>query len=134
MVLVKWWDKFSIDPIIKRVKQMIQAPKAQNLPLPSIVSTKLITPDDIGKTSDKVMPVKESLAASSSSKKQSSKSKKKKALLRAMALLDSFSASDGDNDDVSSESSSVGAYDPQIDYFGNSGFDSQGYVPGIEDL
>jgi hypothetical protein len=121
------------------VDQLIQAPKAQNLPLPSIVSPKLITPDDIGKTPDKVTPTKDSPAASSSLKKQSSKSKKKKALLRAMALLDSLSASDGDddnddNDDVSSEASSVAAYDPQKDYFGNSGFDSQGYVPGIEDL
>jgi hypothetical protein len=26
------------------------------------------------------------------------------------------------------------AYDPQRDYFGNSGFDSQGYVPRIENL
>jgi hypothetical protein len=72
---------------------MIQAPKAQNLPLPSIVSSKLITPDNIGKTPNKVTPSKDSPAASSSSNKQSSKSKKKKALLQAMALLDSLSAS-----------------------------------------
>jgi cation transport ATPase len=58
---------------------MIQAPEAQNLPLPSIiVSPKLITPDNIGKTPNKVTHSKDSPAASSSSKKQSSKSKKKK--------------------------------------------------------
>jgi hypothetical protein len=79
---VKWWDKFSIDLIIKKVKLMIQAPKAQNLPLPFIVSPKLITPDNIGKTPNKVTPSKDSPAASSSSKKQSSKNKKKKALLQ----------------------------------------------------
>jgi hypothetical protein len=108
---VKWWDKFSIDPIIKKVKLMVQA---QNLPLPSIVSPKLITPDNIGKTPNKVTPYKDSPVASSSSKKQSFKSKKKKALLQAMALLDSLSASDGDddNDDMCSEASSVAAYDP----------------------
>jgi hypothetical protein len=38
---VKWWDKFAFDPIIKRVKQMIQAPNAQNMPLPSIVPPKI---------------------------------------------------------------------------------------------
>jgi hypothetical protein len=134
---IKWCDKFFVDPIIRRVKQMIQAPNAQNLPLPSIVSPKLITPDNIGNTPNKVMPAKESPVTSSSSKKQSSKSKKKKALLRAMALLYSLSGSDGDNDDDDDdayEASSVAAYDPQRNYFGNSGFDSQEYVPGIEDL
>jgi hypothetical protein len=112
--VIEWWDKFSIDPIIKKVKLMIQAPKAQNLPLPSIVSPKLITPEDIGKTPNKVTPYKDSPAASSSSKKQSSKSKKKKALVQAMTLLDSLSASDGDddNDDVCYKASSVAAYDP----------------------
>jgi hypothetical protein len=114
---------------------LIQAPNAQNLPLPSIVPPKLLTPDDIGNNPNKVMPAKESLTTSSSSKKQSSKSKKKKTLLRAMALMDSLSGSDGDDDDdTASEASSVAAYDPQINYFGNSGFDSQEYVPGLEDL
>jgi hypothetical protein len=108
---VKWWDKFSFEPIIKRVKQLIQAPNAQNLPLPSIVSPKLIT-SDIGKTPDKVMPDIESPTTSSPSKKHSSKNKKKKkALLRAM--LDSLSASDDDdNDDAFSEASSIAAFDP----------------------
>ena len=66
---VNWCDKFSIDPIFKKVKLMIQAPKAHNLPLPSIVSPKLITLDDIGKTPNKVKPSNESPAAPSSSKK-----------------------------------------------------------------
>ena len=113
---------------------MIQTPKAQNLPSPSIVSPKLVTSDDIGKTPNKVKPSNESHAASSSSKKPSSKSKKKKALLQAMALLDSLSGSDDDDADASSSGSFVAAYDPQRDYFGNLGFNSQGYVPGIKDL
>ena len=115
---------------------MIQAPNAQNLPLPFIAPPKLLTPGDIGNignTHNKVAPVNDSPATSSSSKKQSSKSKKKKALLKAMALLESSSDSDYD-DNTSFEASSVAAFNPQRDYFGNSGFDSQGYVPWIDDL
>jgi hypothetical protein len=129
---VKWWDKFAFDPIIMRVKQMIQAPKAQSLPLPFIVQPKLITPGDIGQTPARVKPA--SPYSSSSSKGMSSKSKKekKKALMKAM--FDAFNASDDDDDDDASEASSVAVYDPQRKYFGNSGFDSQDYVPGLEDL
>jgi hypothetical protein len=49
-------------------------------------------------------------------------------------MLDSFNDSDDDDDDAASEASSVAAFDPQRNYFGNSGFDSQDYVPGLEDL
>jgi hypothetical protein len=109
---------------------MIQAPNAQNLPLPSIVSPKLITSDDIGLSKNPLLhlPQRSNLP----------RVKRKKALLHAMALLDSLSGSDNDNDDDddddASEASSVSAYDPQRNYFGNSSFDSQEYVPGIEDL
>jgi hypothetical protein len=54
-----------------------------------------------------------------------------------MALLDSLSGSDGDNDDdddTAFEASSIAAYNPQRNHFGNSRFDSQEYVPGLEDL
>ena len=44
---VKWWDRYNIDPVIQKVKLMIQAPKAQNLPLPSIIPQKLLTPNDV---------------------------------------------------------------------------------------
>jgi hypothetical protein len=47
---VKWWDKFVVDIIIGKVKLLIQAPRAQSVPLPSIVPPKLLTPGDIGKT------------------------------------------------------------------------------------
>ena len=76
---VKWWDKFASDPIIGRVKQLIQAPGAQNVPLPSIVP-KLITPDDIGHTPKKALPNVDSPTSSSTL----SKKEKKKALLKAM--------------------------------------------------
>ena len=69
---VKWWDKFAVDPIISRVKQMIQAPKAQNVPLPPIVP-KLITPDDIGQSSNKVLPAANSPTSSSSMTKKEKK-------------------------------------------------------------
>jgi hypothetical protein len=44
---IKRWDKFNFDPIIQKLKLMIQASKAQNLPLPSIISPKLLTPNDV---------------------------------------------------------------------------------------
>jgi hypothetical protein len=103
---------------------MIQAPKIQNLPLPSIICPKLITPDAICQSKKDVASTNASHAASSSSKKQFSKSKKKKALLKAMALLDSLSVSSGDDED-GSEASSDAIPDPQRNLFGNSGFDSQ---------
>jgi hypothetical protein len=121
---VKWWDKFNFDPIIQKVKLTIQAPKAQNLPLPLVISPKLITPNDVSQPQIDAAPSNVSLTGSSSSKKQSSKEKKKKALTKVMALLDSLSASDGDDEEVGSETSSD-VLDPQRNLFGNSRFDTQ---------
>jgi hypothetical protein len=53
--------------------------------------------------------------------------------MKAMALLDSLSASDGDDEEDGSEASSD-VPDPQRNFFGNYGFDTQDYVQGIEDL
>jgi hypothetical protein len=96
---VKWWDKYNIDPIVQKVKPMIQASKVQNLPLPSIIPPKLLTPHDVSQPQNAVAPSNVLPVGSSSSKKQSSKEKKKKALMKAMALLDSLSGSDGDDDE-----------------------------------
>jgi hypothetical protein len=131
---VKWWDKFDFNPIVQKVKLMIQAPKAQNLPLPSIISPKLLTPNDVSQPQIDAAPSNVSLAGSSSSKKQSSKEKKKKALMKAMALLDSLSGSDGDDDEDDGSEASSDIPDPQRNLFGNSGFNTQDYVPGLEDL
>jgi hypothetical protein len=49
-----------------------------------------------------------------------------------MALLDSLSASSGEDEDGSEASSNVP--NTQRNLFGNSSFDTQDYVPGIEDL
>ena len=73
---------------------MIQALKAQNLPLPSIIPQKLLTPNDVSQPQIDAAPSNVSIVDSSSSKKQSSKEKKKKALLKVIALLDSLSGSD----------------------------------------
>ena len=91
---IKWWDRFDANPIIQKVKFMIQALKAQNLPLPSMISSKLLTPNDVSQPQNNVTPSNVSPNDSSSSKEQVSKEKKKKALMKAMALLDSLSASD----------------------------------------
>jgi hypothetical protein len=113
---------------------MIQAPKAHNLPLPSIISPKLLTPNYVCQPQIEAAPSNVSpTGSSSSSKKQSFKEKKKKALMKAMALLDSLSASDGDDEEDCSKASSD-VPDPQRNLFGNSGFDTQDYVLGIEDL
>jgi hypothetical protein len=48
-------------------------------------------------------------------------------------MLDSFNESDND-DDTASEASSAPVFDPQRNYFGNSGFDSPDNVLGLEDL
>ena len=122
---VKWWDKFASDPIIGRVKQLIQAPGAQNVPLPSIVP-KLITPDDIGQTPKKALPNADSPTLSSTMTKKD----KKKALLKAM--IESLNESDDDDDATSEDSSAL--VDPQRNYFGNSGFDSPDNVLVLEDL
>ena len=104
---------------------MIQALKAHNVPLPSIVP-KLITPDDIGQTLNKVLLAANSLTSYSSMTKK----EKKKALLKAM--IESLNESD-DDDDATFEAFST-PVDPQRNYFGNSGFDSPDNVPRLEDL
>ena len=129
---VKWWDKFNFNPIIQKVKLMIQAPKAHNLPLLSIISPKLLTPNDVCQPQIEATPSNVSLIDSSSSKQQSSKEKKKKALMKAMALLDSLSGSDDDDDD--SETSSSAVPNPQRQLFDNSRFETQDYIPGLEDF
>jgi hypothetical protein len=111
---------------------MTQALNAQNLPLPSIVQPKLITPSDIGQTLIKAKLALPDSSASSKGMSSKSKKEKKKALLKAM--LDSFNDSDDVEDDTASEASSVAAFDPQRNYFGKSRFDSQDYVPGLKDL
>ena len=55
---------------------MIQAPKAHNLPLPSIISPKLLTPDDVCRPQIEAAPSNVSPTDSSSSKQQSKKKKK----------------------------------------------------------
>jgi hypothetical protein len=71
-------------------------------------------------------------ASSSSLKKKSSKSKeKKKALMKA--FLDSLNVSSEEDEEVS-KTSSKATIDPQMDLFGNSGFATQYYFPGLEDL
>jgi hypothetical protein len=52
--------------------------------------------------------------------------------MNAMALLDSLGASSGDDENDSDASSNVP--DPQRQLFGNFGFDTQDYIPGIEDF
>ena len=52
--------------------------------------------------------------------------------MKAMALLDSLSGSDDDDDD--SETSSSAVSDPQRQLFGNSGFETQDYILGLEDF
>jgi hypothetical protein len=116
----KWWDKFPIDPIIEEVGRMAQAPKAQNVPLPSTISSKLI-----GNTPNKALTAT-SLASSSNSM---SKKERKKALLNAMIALEK--EEDSDEED---SGSSAPIYDPQRDFFGNSGFGFNDDVPGLEDL
>ena len=128
---VKWWDKFNFNPINQKVKLLIQAPKAQNLPLPSIIPPKLLTPNDVSQPQIEAAPSNVSPADSFSSKQQSSKEKKKKALIKAMALLDSLSGSDDDDD---SKTSSSVVPDPQRQLFDNSGFETQDYIPGLEDF
>jgi hypothetical protein len=95
--------------------------------LPSIVSPKLITPGDIGNSLNKALPAANVSPASSSA--SMTKKEKKKALLKAM--IDSYNEEDSDEDDTTS---SAPIYDPQKDYFGNSGSGSPDDVPGLEDL
>jgi hypothetical protein len=105
---------------------MIQAPRAQSLPVPSMVSPKLATPGDIGQAPNKALPEFSSPESSSSMTKK----EKKKALLKA--ALESLNDSD-DEDDAASEASST-PQKPLPAYFE----DSQGYsqlnFPGLEDL
>jgi hypothetical protein len=118
---IKWWDKFNTAPIIEDVRQMAQAPKAQNVPLPSIISPKLI-----GNTPNKALTATVSPVSSSNSML---KKERKKALLKAMIELQN--EEDSEEED---SASSAPIYDPQRDFFGNSGFGSNDDVPGLEDL
>jgi hypothetical protein len=78
LVISKWCDKFAIDIIIGKVKLLIQAPRAQSVPPPTIIPPKL----DFGKTPDKALSA---VAASPTSSSASmTKKEKKKALLKAM--------------------------------------------------
>jgi hypothetical protein len=90
-----------------------------------------LTPNDF-------LPVKEaspiskiSLPTSSSSKKTSLSKKKKKALMKA--FLETLEVG-SEEDDEDSDASSEATINPQREFFGNSGFDSQEYFPGLEDL
>jgi hypothetical protein len=116
----KWWDKFPIDPIIEEVGRMAQAPKAQNVPLPSTISPKLI-----GNTPNKALTATSPASSSTSM----SKKERKKALLNVMIALEK--EEDSDEED---SASSAPIYDPQRDFFGNSGFGSNDDVLGLEDL
>jgi hypothetical protein len=89
-----------------------------------------LTPDDF-------LPIKEaspiskiSPPTSSSSKKTSLSKKKKKALMKA--FLESLDV--GSDEDEDFDASSNASINPQREFFGNSGFDSQEYFPGLEDL
>jgi hypothetical protein len=54
--------------------------------------------------------------------------------MKAIALLDSLSGSDGDDDEDDGSEASSNILDSQRILFGNSGFNTQDYVPGLEDL
>jgi hypothetical protein len=115
----KWWDKFPhMNSIIEKVRRMAQAPKAQNVPLPSIIS-----PKPIGDTPTKALTATSPASSSTSL----SKKERKKALLQQMIALEK--EEDSDEED---SASSAPIYDPQRDFFGNSGFGDE--VPGLEDL
>jgi hypothetical protein len=134
---IKRWDKFSIDNIVKNVNDFAHAPKTLNLPsntthnlLPNAPPT-FLTPDDF-------LPVKEASAISKvspptsfSSEKTSLSKKKKKALMKA--FLESLDVG-SDEDDKESDTASNAPINPQREFFGNSGFDTQEYFPGLEDL
>jgi hypothetical protein len=90
-------------------------------------------------TPDVFLPVKEvspiskvSPPTSSSSKKKSSLSKKKKKALMK-AFWESLDVS-YDEDEEESDASSEATINPQREFFGNSGVDTQEYFPGLEDL
>jgi hypothetical protein len=115
----KWWDKFpQMNFIIEEVRRMAQAPKAQNVPLPSTIA-----PKPIGNAPTKALPASSSASSSTSL----SKKERKKALLQQMIALEK--EEDSDEED---SASSAPIYDPQRDFFGNSGFGDD--VPGLEDL
>jgi hypothetical protein len=115
----KWWDKFPhMNSIIEEVRRMAQAPKAQNVPLPSTIS-----PKPIGNTPTKALTATSPASSSTSL----SKKERKKALLQQMIALEK--EEDSDEED---SASSAPIYDPQRDFFGNSGFGDD--VPGLEDL
>jgi hypothetical protein len=142
---IKWWDKFSIDNIVKNVNDLAHAPKALNLPsnttqnLPSNTTQNLLpnapptllTPDDFLLVKEASPISKVSPPTSSSSKKTSLSKKKKKALMKH--FLESLDVG-SDEDDEESDASSNASINPQREFFGNSVIDSQEYFPGLEDL
>jgi hypothetical protein len=114
----KWWDKFPRrDEVIEGVNRMAQAPRAQNVPLPSIIS-----PKPINAPAAKALPATSPASSSSSLTKK----ERKKALYQQMMALE-----DEDSDEEDSASSAP-IFDPQRNLFGNSGFGDE--VPGLEDL
>jgi hypothetical protein len=114
----KWWDKFPRrDEVIEGVNRMAQAPRAQNVPLPSTIS-----PKPISAPATKALPA----VSPASSSTSLTKKERKKALYKQMMALE-----DEDSDEEDSASSAP-IYDPQRNLFGNSGFGDE--VPGLEDL
>ena len=111
---IKWWDKYFVDNIVKYVKELALAPRAQNLNLPSTTTQNLpstttqslpsnappmlLTPDVFVPPIKNVSPAPKtsSHASTSSSKKKSSLSKKdKKVLMKAfLETLDDGSDED----------------------------------------
>jgi hypothetical protein len=108
------------------------APKTQNLPFNAPLM--LLTPDAF-------LPVKEASPASkvspptsSSSKKKSSLNKKKKKALMKV-FWDSLEVGfDDEEEEYDASYKATPVVNPQRELFGNSGFDTQEYFPGIEDL
>jgi hypothetical protein len=114
----KWWDKFPRrDEVIEGVNRMAQAPRAQNVPLPSTIS-----PKPISAPATKALPATSPASSSTSLTKK----ERKKALYQQMMALE-----DEDSDEEDSASSAP-IYNPQRNLFGNSGFGDE--VPGLEDL
>ena len=119
---------------------MAHAPRAQSLPfittqnLPSNAFPTLLTPDVFIPTIKEASSAPKTSAptSSSSSKKKTSLSKKKKKALMK-AFLESLDGGSNE-DEEESNASSEATVNPQRELFGNSGFDTQEYFLGFEDL
>jgi hypothetical protein len=96
----------------------------------------LLTPDAFlppVKEASPAFKVSPSASSSSSKKKSSLSKKKKKALMKS--FWDSLEVgSDEDEEESYASSEATLAVNPQRELFGNLGFDTQEYFPGIEDL